>query len=91
MPCGAGGAKGRFDRARKVMSIAMAGSGQKADKVPSVVLGAGGRDEEDRRERRRRAADGVLYWQKEVGRLEAEAVAGSMTTKSRRRLRGPSP
>jgi hypothetical protein len=38
--------------------------------MPNVVIGIGGR-ELLLRERRRRAVDGVLYWQKEVARLEA--------------------
>jgi hypothetical protein len=42
--------------------------------MPNVVVGLGGREEMILRERRRRAVDGVLYWQKEVARLEAAEV-----------------
>jgi hypothetical protein len=79
--------KGKIDRARKAMSVALPGGA----KVPSVVVGAGGEEEEERRERRRRAADGVIYWQKEVGRLEGEEGAAMMTAKSRRKVRAGSP
>ena len=43
--------------------------------MPNVVVGLGGKDEVILRERRRRAVDGVLYWQKEVARLEAAEVS----------------
>ncbi|KAK8865873.1 hypothetical protein IAR55_001021 [Kwoniella newhampshirensis] len=63
-------------RARKAMSVVGVASsslgGGSGAKMPNVVLGAGGKDEEAQRERRRKATDGVLYWQREVGRLEAE-------------------
>ncbi|KAL7423573.1 hypothetical protein Q5752_001153 [Cryptotrichosporon argae] len=39
-------------------------------KVPSVITASAGGDDAERLERRRRAADGVLYWQREVARLE---------------------
>jgi hypothetical protein len=39
--------------------------------MPNVVVGIGGKEEAEMRERRRRAVDGVLYWQKEVARLES--------------------
>ena len=58
------GFKAKVDRARKAMSVSLTG-------MPNVVVGCGGREEMELRERRRRAADGVLYWQKEVARLEA--------------------
>lgn len=62
---GAGsGFKAKVDRARKAMSVSLTG-------MPNVVVGIGGKEEMELRERRRRAADGVLYWQKEVARLEA--------------------
>jgi hypothetical protein len=51
-------------RARKAMSVSL-GS------MPNVVIGIGGKEELLSRERRRRAVDGVLYWQREVERLEA--------------------
>jgi hypothetical protein len=50
--------------------------------IPNVVIGIGGREELILRERRRRAVDGVLYWQKEVARLEA---AEAPTTQRRRK------
>ena len=59
-----GGLKGKIDRAEKAMSI--------MNGIPGVVVGYnGGKEEEMTRERRRRAVDGVLYWQKQVARLEA--------------------
>jgi len=45
--------------------------------MPNVVVGLGGREEMILRERRRRAVDGVLYWQKELARLEAAEVAST--------------
>lgn len=53
-----------MSRAAKAMSVSL-GS------MPNVVIGIGGREELESRERRRRAVDGVLYWQREVERLEA--------------------
>jgi hypothetical protein len=53
-----------MSRARKAMSVSLGN-------MPNVVVGIGGREELAMRERRRRAVDGVLYWQKEVARLEA--------------------
>lgn len=59
-----GGLKGKIDRAKKAMSI--------MNGIPGVVVGYNsGKEEEMKRERRRRAVDGVLYWQKQVARLEA--------------------
>jgi hypothetical protein len=52
-----------MSRAKKAMSVSLA-------HMPNVVIGIGGREELVLRERRRRAVDGVLYWQKEVARLE---------------------
>ena len=75
-----GGMRGRIDRAKKAMSVALP-TGQ--GRPPSVVVGIGGKDEEEKRERRRRAADGVLYWQKEVARLQAEQSAAMATIKKR--------
>jgi hypothetical protein len=34
------------------------------------ALNVGGAKEEQMRERRRRATDGLIYWQKEIARLE---------------------
>jgi len=63
------GLKAKMSRARKAMSVSLGN-------MPNVVIGIGGREELVLRERRRRAVDGVLYWQKEVARLEvAEAPA----------------
>jgi hypothetical protein len=59
-----------MSRARKAMSVSLS-------HMPNVVVGLGGREEMILRERRRRAVDGVLYWQKEVARLEAAEVATS--------------
>jgi hypothetical protein len=56
-----------MSRARKAMSVS-------SSHMPNVVVGLGGREEMILRERRRRAVDGVLYWQKEVARLEAAEV-----------------
>jgi len=63
MPPSGAGMKSRMDRARKAISM---GYGR----VPGVVLAVGGKEEDKRMERRRWAVDGVLYWQKEVARLE---------------------
>ena len=74
------GLKGRMgERARKAVSVVVVKGSH--GRAPSVVLG--GYDEEDVkiRERRRRAADGVLFWQREVGRLEDE-LRRSMRTES---------
>ena len=79
---GGGRIKGRFDRARKVMSVALPSSTGHS-RVPSVVVGTGGREEEERRERRGRAVDGVIYWQKVVERLEKEQVESLKTVKRR--------
>ncbi|WVR05840.1 hypothetical protein IAU60_002866 [Kwoniella sp. DSM 27419] len=68
-------------RAKRAMSIVgfsaltqpaqpMGSLGSATAKTSAVVLGTGGREEEMRRERRRKAVDGVLYWQREVMRLE---------------------
>lgn len=56
--------KGRMDRARKTMSV---GYGR----MPSF-----GKEEEEKHERRTRVAEGVMYWGKEVARLEPEEVKG---------------
>jgi hypothetical protein len=64
------GLKGKMSRARKAMSVSLS-------HMPNVVVGLGGRDEMILRERRRRAVDGVLCWQKEVARLEAAEVSTS--------------
>lgn len=67
---GGGGIKGKMQtRARKTTSITTLGT-VGHQKIASVVLGAGDKEEEHRRERRRRAVDSVLHWQKEVARLE---------------------
>jgi hypothetical protein len=63
--------RGRIFRVRKSISVKLP-SPIGPDRTPSVVLGTGGLEEEDKRERRRRAADGVLYWQKEVAKLQTE-------------------
>ncbi|KAK4685360.1 hypothetical protein P7C73_g4796, partial [Tremellales sp. Uapishka_1] len=60
--------KGRMSRASKMMV------GHRASiSLNGVHLGLGGKEEMENRERRRRAADGVLYWQKEVARLSETA------------------
>jgi hypothetical protein len=59
-----------MSRAAKAMSVSL-GS------MPNVVIGIGGREELESRERRRRAVDGVLYWQREVERLEAVEKAAA--------------
>ena len=61
-----------MNRARKAMSVSLAN-------MPNVVIGIGGREELVLRERRRRAVDGVLYWQKEVARLEAVEIKSTAT------------
>lgn len=66
MPGGGIGIRGKMERAKQSV-LALNGS---AKMGMGVVIGAGGKEEEDRRERFRRASDGVLFWQKEVGRLE---------------------
>lgn len=58
------GLKAKVNRARKAMSVSLSA-------MPNVVVGIGGKEEAEIRERRRRAVDGVLFWQKEVARLEA--------------------
>ncbi|ORY24706.1 hypothetical protein BCR39DRAFT_472088, partial [Naematelia encephala] len=65
---GAGGMRGRLDRAKKSMSVALTSNNWST----GVVVGAGGQEEEEKRERRRRAADGVIYWQRQVANLEME-------------------
>lgn len=68
---------GRMDRARKALSIHMPSTGSiktmiynpNAGSVPSVIMALSGEEEEMKRERRRKVADGVLHWQKEVQRL----------------------
>lgn len=76
---GGGGMRGKIDRAVKAMSVAL----PSGTKIPGVVVGVlGGKEEEERRERVRRANDGVLFWQREVARLSAEE---QMTAKSRKR------
>lgn len=65
-----GGIKEKMQtRARKAISITALGA-LSHQKIASVVLGAGGKEEEHQRQKTRRAADSVLYWQKEVARLE---------------------
>ncbi|OXM80685.1 hypothetical protein C364_01702 [Cryptococcus neoformans Bt63] len=65
-----GGIKEKMQtRARKAISITALGA-LGHQKIASVVLGAGGKEEEHQRQKTRRAADSVLYWQKEVARLE---------------------
>ncbi|KAK1927900.1 hypothetical protein DB88DRAFT_516565 [Papiliotrema laurentii] len=59
------GMRGRIDRAVRAMSIAL----PSGTRIPGVVVGVGGKEDEARRERVRRANDGVLYWQREVARL----------------------
>ena len=79
--------KGLKDRARRALSVsfhpqaraqpqsqAQAAAGEGAGAIPNVVIGVGGAEEEEMRERRRKVADGVLYWQKQVARLEQEEV-----------------
>ncbi|EIW72704.1 hypothetical protein TREMEDRAFT_25723, partial [Tremella mesenterica DSM 1558] len=81
LPAFEGPSKSRMARARKVMSVVgVVGH----SRTPSVVVGYGNEEEMKRRERRRKAADGVLYWQKEVERLEAEEKRLQGTTKRRR-------
>ena len=53
--------KGRFDRARRAITV---GYGR----TPSLV----GKENEDKTARVRRAAEGIVYWQKEVIRLEEQ-------------------
>ncbi|ORX34137.1 hypothetical protein BD324DRAFT_166569 [Kockovaella imperatae] len=72
-----GGMRGKFDRAKKAMSVALPA------RMPSVVVGAGGKEEEERREKRRRAVDGVIYWQKMVEKLEQEQAAARQTARRR--------
>jgi hypothetical protein len=69
--------KGKIDRARKAMSM--------INGMPGVVVGHGGKEEEVKRERRRRAVDGVLYWQKQVARLEALETPTPTPTRQARR------
>ena len=64
-----GGIRDRINRARQAMN--------QYGKVPGVALTAEGKEEDERRERRKRAADGVLYWQKEVARLGSEERNGA--------------
>ncbi|OWZ54787.1 hypothetical protein C356_01715 [Cryptococcus neoformans c45] len=65
-----GGIKEKMQtRARKAISITALGA-LGHQRIASVVLGAGGKEEEHQRQKIRRAADSVLYWQKEVARLE---------------------
>ena len=76
------GMRSRIDRAKKALSVTFP-----TGKVPDVILGTGGKEEEMKRERRRRAADGVLYWQKEVARLEKverETIKSKSSGKKRR-------
>ena len=73
------GLKGRFDRAKKVMSVALPSHAR----MPSVVVGTGGKEEEERREMRRRAVDGVIHWQKMVENLEKEQAASKQSTRRR--------
>jgi hypothetical protein len=78
--------RGKMSRAKKAMSIALPsgtgigigpGLGSTGSGVlGGVVVGTGGKDEAERREKRRNAADGVLYWQKEVARLMQEDHTG---------------
>lgn len=69
-----------MDRARKALSMAMPSNGSVSrtfggGSVPAVIMSLGGAEEERNRERRRKVADGVLHWQKEVQRLrDAEEV-----------------
>ena len=74
-----GGMKKRLDRAVKAMSIALPHN----TKIPGVIVGTGGKEDELKRERMRRANDGVLYWQKEVARLTAESQEVIKTRKKR--------
>ena len=82
------------DRARKAMSISLQSNSNQGQReaVPNVVIGVGGAEEELARERRRKVADGVLYWQKQVARLEqeeqeAEMKLGRRNTSRRRTTR----
>jgi hypothetical protein len=59
------GMRGRIHRAVRAMSVAL----PSGTRIPGVVVGVGGKEDEARRERVRRANDGVLYWQREVARL----------------------
>lgn len=66
---------GRMDRARKAMSIAMPSAGtlgrmgSMQGPVPTVVMTLSGEEENAKMDWRRKVADGVLHWQKEVQRL----------------------
>jgi hypothetical protein len=70
--------RGLRERARRTLSISFNPQAQAAQErvehaaVPNVVIGVGGEEEEQMRERRRKVADGVLYWQKQVAKLEQE-------------------
>lgn len=68
-----GGISSGLTRARKAMSIVIPGAAHDGHgRVPNVVVGHGGEEEQVAREKRRKAVDGVLYWQREVARLECE-------------------
>ncbi|WRT64087.1 uncharacterized protein IL334_001016 [Kwoniella shivajii] len=69
-----GGRKDKMTiRAKKAMSYTGFPGYKFNGKVPNVVLGINGsKEEEDIRDRRRKAADGVIYWQREVERLDRE-------------------
>lgn len=64
-----------MDRARKAMSIAMPSAGtlgrmgSMQGPVPTVVMTLSGEEENAKMDWRRKVADGVLHWQKEVQRL----------------------
>ena len=75
-----GGMRSRIDRAKRVLSVTF----PNGTKVPEVVVGAGGKEEEMKRERLRRATDGVIYWQKEVARLR-KVENGLTDTPSKKR------
>lgn len=59
-----GGLMGQIERAKRAMKASR-------DAMPGVILGYGGKEEMRLAERRSKAANGVLYWQKQVARLQA--------------------